>query len=215
MVFNSADWSIDYVNKEVTNDDSGTGDWLPAAFGDYTHVGEILDFFQWLATTFAATAQMDDEYPIQSDTPTVYKWLNGWTFGHADDYKYLKGGSIEDPAGSGTTFPDSLWANLYSIGSQEVGTQLYMIQNDTEVAPWWITGNIDILVLVKNAGSWIQSDDVAGTPTNGGLWMYAREFGETYDHNFTDLSGGGRNPIGINTAPDSGNKSGEGSLCLS
>jgi hypothetical protein len=209
MAFDSADWSIDYVNKEVTNDDSGTGNWLPSAFGDYSHVGDIIDFFQWLATTFAASAQMDDEYPIQSDTPTVYKWLNGWTFGHADDYKYLRGGSIEDPAGSGTAFADSLWSNLYSIGSQEVGTQLYMIQADDEVTPWWITGNIDILVLVKNAGSWIQSDDVAGTPTNGGLWIYAREFGDTYDHNFTDLSGGGRNPIGINTAPDSGNKSGE------
>lgn len=209
MVFNSADWSIDYANKEVTNDDAGTGDWFPSAFGDDTHVGDILDFFQWLATTFAATAQMDDEYPIQSDTPTVYKWLNGWTFAHADDYKYLKGGSIEDPVGSGTAFADSLWSNLYSIGSQEVGTQLYMIQNDVEVTPWWITGNIDILVLVKNAGAWIQSNDVAGTPTNGGIWMYAREFGDTYDHNFTDLSGGGRNPIGINTAPDSGNKSGE------
>ena len=209
MVFNSADWSIDYVNKEVTNDDSGTGDWLQSTFGDDTHVGDILDFFQWLATTFAATSQMDDEYPIQSDTPTVYKWLNGWTFAHADDYKYLKGGSIEDPAGSGSTFADSLWSNLYSIGSQEVGTQLYMIQNDVEVPPWWITGNIDILVLVKDTGSWVQSNNVAGTPTNGGLWIYAREFGDNYDHNFADISGGGSNPIGLNTSPDSGNKSGE------
>lgn len=209
MVFNSADWSIDYVNKTVTNDDSGTGNNTPAAYGDDTYVGDILDFFQWLATQFAATAQMDDEYPIQSDTPTVYKWLNGWTFGHADDFKYLRGGSIEDPSGSGTSTADSLWANLYSIGTQETGTQLYMIQNDAEVTPWWITGNIDILVLVKDTGAWIQSDNVSGVATNGGVWIYAREFGDTYDHNFTDLSGGGRNPIGINTALDSGNKSGE------
>jgi len=209
MAFNSAHWTIDYDNKTVTNNDSGTGNNLPSVYGDYTYVGEILEFFQWLATTFAATSQMDDEYPIQSDTPTVYKWLNGWTFGHADDYKYLQGGSIEDPAGSGTSTADSLWSNLYSIGSQTTGTQLYMVQNDAEVSPWWISGNIDILVLVKNAGSWIQSVDTGGTPTNGGIWIYAREFGDSYDHNFSNLSGGGRNPIGINTAADSGNKSGE------
>jgi hypothetical protein len=206
MAFNSADWSIDYDAKTVTNDDSGTGDNVPAVYGDDTYVGPVIDFFQWLATTFAVTAQMDDDYAIQSDTPTVYKWLNGWTFGHADDYKYLKGGSIEDPSGSGTSTADSLWANLYSIGTQTSGTQLYMIQNDAEVTPWWITGNIDILVLVKDTGSWIQSEDTTGTPTNGGLWMYAREYGDLYDHNFVDLSGGGRNPVGINTAVDPGLK---------
>ena len=209
MAFSSADWTINYTLKTVTNNDSGTGNNLPVATGDYSKVGTVLEFFQWLATEFASTSQMDDTYPIESQTPTVYKWLNGWTFGHADDFKYLSGGSIEDPSGSGTSTADSLWANLYSIGTQESGTQIYMIQNAAEVSPWWITGNIDILVLVKNTGSWIQSDDTSGTPTNGGVWMYAREFGDTYDHNFANLSGGGRNPIGINTAADSGNKSGE------
>ena len=215
MAFNSIDWTIDYVAKTVTNNDSGTGSNLPSALGDYSKVGPSLEFFQWLAAEFAANAQMDDTYPIQSDTPTVFKWLNGWTFGHADDYKYLNGGSFEDPVGSGTTTADSLWANLYSIGSQTKGTQLYMIQNDVEVTPWWISsdgtasGNIDILVLVKDTGVWIQSEDTTGTLTNGGLWIYAREFGELFDHNFADISGGGRNPIGINTALDSSNKSGE------
>lgn len=209
MAFSSADWTIDYVNKTVQNDDSGVGTNLPAALGTYAKVGPILDFFQWLATEFANSSQMDDTYPIESQTPTVYKWLNGWTFGHADDFKYLNGGSIEDPSGSGTTTADSLWSNLYSIGSQEIGTQLYMTQDDTEVTPWWISGNIDILVLVKDTGVWTQSDDTSGTATDGGVWVYAREFGDLFDHNFGDLSGGGRNPIGINTSPDSSNKSGE------
>lgn len=215
MAFLSTDWTIDYTLKTVTNNDSGTGNNLPSALGNYTKVGPILEFFQWLATDFASTGQMDDSYPIQSDTPTVFKWLNGWTFGHADDFKYLNGGSMEDPVGSGTATADSLWANLYSIGSQTKGTQLYLIQNDVEVTPWWISsdgtaaGNIDILVLVKNTGAWIQSVDTAGTLANGGVWIYAREFGELFDHNFADLSGGGRNPIGVNTALDSSNKSGE------
>jgi len=209
MAFSSSDWTIDYGAKTVTNDDSGTGTNLPVNLGTTAKVGPTIDFFQWLAGEFAATSQMDDEYPIQSDTPTVYKWLNGWTFGHADDFKYLSGGSMEDPAGSGTATADSLWSNLYSIGSQEEGTQLYMIQDDVEVTPWWISGNIDILVLVKDTGVWIQSDDTAGVAADGALWIYAREFGESYDHNFADISGGSRNPIGINTAADGSNNSGE------
>jgi hypothetical protein len=210
MAFNSADWTIDYTNKTIGNDDSGVGNNLPSALGDYSKIGSVLEFFQWLAAEFAATGQMDDLYPIQSDTPTVFKFLNGWTWETPEeDFKYLDGGSIEDPAGSGTATADSLWSNLYSIGSQTNGTQLYMIQNGAEVTPWWITGNIDILVLVKDTGAWIQSNDTGGTPTNGGLWIYARETGDLYDHNFANIAGGGANPIGINTAQDGNNGSGE------
>lgn len=208
MAFNSADWAIDYGAKTVTNDDSGTGTNLPAASGDNTYVGPILEWFQWLAAEFAATAQMDDAYGIESQTPTVFKWLNGWTFGHADDFKYLEGGDIEDPAGSGTATADSFWSNVYSIGSQTEGTQIYLIQDDDEVAPWWITGNVDILVLVKDTGVWVQSDSGAGVATNGGIWLYAREFGDFFDHNFADISAG-RTPIGINTSKDGNNDSGE------
>jgi len=210
MAFVSTDWTIDYALKTVTNDDSGTGNNIPFVLGTYAKVGPILEFFQWLATEFANSSQMDDTYPIESQTPTVYKWLNGWTFGNANDFKYLDGGSIEDPVGSGTTTADSLWANLYTIGTQEVGTQIYMAQADTVVAaPWWISGNIDILVLVKDTGVWTQSDDTSGVAANGGIWLFAREMGDLFDHNFGDLSGGGRNPVGINTAPDSSNKSGD------
>ena len=86
MAFSSADWTINYTLKTVTNNDSGTGNNLPSALGNNSKVGPILEFFQWLATEFANTAQMDDDYPIESQTPTVFKWLNGWTFGHADVY---------------------------------------------------------------------------------------------------------------------------------
>jgi len=209
MAFSSADWSINYGTKTVTNTDAAAGSNLPSVRGDKNYVGTVLAFFQWLAGEFAAAGQMDDDYPIESQTPTVYRWLNGWTFGHANDYKYLEGGSIVDPLGSGSANADSLWSNIYSIGSQPAGTQLYLIQNDAEVTPWWISGNIDILVKVKNTGAWIQSVNAAGALTNGGVWIYARESGETYDHNFSDLSGGGRNPIGVNTANDSGNRSGD------
>ncbi len=208
MAFNSGDWSIDYNNRTVTNNDSAVGSNLPSVTGNYDYVGEMLEFFQWLALTFASGSQMDDTYPISSETAREYTWQEGWTFGHANDFKYLKGGAIIDPLGSGTATADSVWANLYSIGTQEDGTLLYLIQNDAEVPAWWITGNIDILVLVKNAGSWVQSVDTNGTVQNGGVWVYAREFGNEYDHNYATITGG-RTPIGINTAIDKSNDSGE------
>jgi hypothetical protein len=203
------DWTIDYSAKTITNNDSGTGNNLPSVTGNYDRVGTTLNWFKWLALTFATTAQMDDAYPIQSDTPTVFKFTNGWTFGHSDDYKYLSGGSVEDTANN------HLWSNVYSIGQQTKGTLIYPVWNDTVQTPWWISsdgttdGNIDILIPVKISNTWISAPNPSGTPVDGGLWMYAREFGDLYDHNFVDLSGGGRTPIGINTSIDGNNDSSE------
>jgi hypothetical protein len=181
------DFTISYAAKTVTHTSGAT-------------VYTVLAFFQWLAATFANQTQMDDDYAFLSDTPTVYRWTNSWAFGSAsNDIKYLKGGSVESADGN------DAWSNLYSIGAQEAGTQLYIIQNDAELSGWWSTGNIDILVPVKSGGAWIQSDNTTGTPTDGGLWVYAREWGDKFDHNFVDLSGLGRNPVGINTSADGDN----------
>ena len=186
------DWTITYGGTKTVEHTSGTT------------VYTVLEYFQWLAAEFASASQMDDEYAFVSDTPTVYRWVNDWAFGApTTDYKFLSGGGVTSSDAT------AVWANLYSIGTQETGTLLYIIQNDVEVTPWWTSGNIDILVNVKTGGAWIQSDDTGGTPADGGIWVYARESGDSFDHNFVDLSGGGRNPVGINTASDSGNTSGD------
>jgi len=190
MAFNSAHWNIDYVAKTITNTDSGTGARLPSVTGDQSGVGEVLDWFQWLATTFASSTQMDDPYPIASDTPTVFRFINGWAFGSENDYKYLEGGAITSSDG------DDEWANLYSIGTQVAGTQIYIIQNDAELPIFWGTDNIDILIKVKSGGTLIDG---------GNVLVMAREYGNFYDHNTADLSGGGRNPVGINTSVDGNN----------
>ena len=198
MAFNSADWTIDYTAKTVTNNDSATGNNLPAALGNNSKVGSVLEFFQWLAATFAASPQMDDDYAIQSDTPTVYKWINGWAFGHANDIKYLSGGDFESSDGL------ELWANLYTIGTQEAGTINYVIQNGAEITPWWIDGNLDILVKVKNAGALIDY---------GLVTVMAREYGDENDHFLVDLSNG-RNVGSINTANDKNNNTAAGTVAL-
>ena len=205
MAFNSTHWTIDYGAKTVTNNDSGTGSNIPAVTGNQTYVGTCLAFFQWLAGEFAAAGQMDDSYPIVSDTPTVYKWLNAWAFGHADDTKYLSGGDFTSSDG------DDIWNSVFTIGDPVPGTQIYMIQNDAEVTPWWDTDNIDILVKVKSGGVWIQSVDKTNTPADGGIWLYTRNYSDEFNHGFVDLFNG-RAPIGLDTAIDNANQTAEGTV---
>lgn len=200
----SSTWNIDYTGKTIGNSDSGIGNNLPITYGDNTYVNSTNDLFRWLANDFASGDTMQYEYPVNALTPTVYENLNGWVFKNFNnDYKYLNGGSLIT---SDTNF---LWANLYSLGTQPVGSKLYIIQNDEELSPWWITGNLDILVLVKSGGTFIQSKDSNGDLKNGSLWVHCREFGNNFDHNFIEMPSGGRNPIAINTSNDINNVSGE------
>jgi len=152
-----------------------------------TEIFTVLAFFQWLATKFAAEAQMDDDYPFVSDTPQVYRWVNGWDMGDETSYQFLKSGAIETSDGQ------KLFANLYSIGSQFRNSMVYIIQNDAEVTSWWIPGNIDILIKVKNGGTLIDE---------GKVTVFSRDSDGLYDHNEVDLSAGGRNPVGVNTFED-------------
>ena len=81
---------------------------------------------------------------------------------------------------------------------------LYITQNDVEVPLWWYTDNIDVLIHVKTGGTFTQSDNTTGTPTDGGVWLWIREYGDSFNHGFVDLSGG-RSPIGLDTAADAAN----------
>jgi len=208
MAFNSADWTIDYAAKTVANNDNsnGTNGTNLPHDASGTYQGEILEFFQWLAGEFASAAQMDDAYPIVSDTPTVYKWQNGWGFDdEANDYKYLKGGDITSSDGL------EFWASVYTIGAPVSGSQIYITQNDAEVPIWWYEDNIDVLIQVKTAGAFIQSDNTTGTPTDGGVWLWIREYGHLFNHGFVDLSGG-RSPIGLDTSLDGANGTAQGTV---
>ena len=170
----AGDFTINYTAKTVTHSADAV-------------VYTTLYFFRWLATEFAIASQMDDDYAFVSDTPTVYRWVNGWDMGNETSYQYLKGGSIE------TSDAQKLFANLYSIGDQYRSSLLYLVQADAEVTPWWVPGNIDILIKVKNGGTLIDG---------GNVLVMSRDTDALYDHSFVDLSGGGRNPVGINTAQD-------------
>ncbi len=167
-------FTVDYTAKTVTHS-SGT------------EVFTVLAFFQWLAAKFANTSQMDDDYPFVSDTPQVYRWVNGWDMGDDASYKYLKSGAIE------SSDAQKLFSNLYTIGSQFRDSMIYIVQNDAELAPWWSPGNIDVVIKVKSGGTLIAS---------GIVTVLSRDSDGLYDHNDGDLSAGGRNPVGVNTFED-------------
>lgn len=170
----AGDFTIDYDAKTVTHSADAV-------------VYTVLYFFQWLADKFAAEAQMDDDYPFVSDTPQVYRWVNGWDMGDDTSYKFLKSGAVE------SSDAQKLYSNLYTIGSQFRDSMIYIVQADAELTPWWSPGNIDVVIKVKSGGVLIDS---------GIVTVFSRDTDGLYDHNEADLSAGGRNPVGVNTFED-------------
>ena len=100
---------------------------------------------------------------------------------------------------------ESLWANIYSIGTIESNTHLYIQQNSLNLTAykattdWWADGHIDILVNVKELGT--ETDE-------GYIKVFARQYSKTYSYYTVDLTTGGRNPIPLQTGADLDNTTG-------
>jgi len=106
--------------------------------------------------------------------------------------------SITSGTGAGTTTAvatgEAEFANLYTLGTLQAGTQLYVSQGANSVlTSYWPAGQIDLLLPVKRAGVAINAGQAA---------VYAREFGNTYAYYAIDLSAGGRNPVPLQTTAD-------------
>jgi len=91
---------------------------------------------------------------------------------------------------------EALWANIYSLGSIEAGTAIYVEQNAAKLTSWWSTGHIDILILVKVGGAEIDGANIT---------VLAREYGNSYAYFSIDLTTGGRQAIPLATAADLNN----------
>ncbi|OGY10698.1 MAG: hypothetical protein A3A58_01575 [Candidatus Blackburnbacteria bacterium RIFCSPLOWO2_01_FULL_41_27] len=100
---------------------------------------------------------------------------------------------------------ESLWANIYTLGTIESNTHMYIYQNAANlvaykaVTDWWGDGHIDILVNVKESS--LETDEAAIT-------VFARQYSKTYSYYIVDLTNGGRNPIPLQTGNDLDNQSG-------
>ncbi len=114
-------------------------------------------------------------------------------------------GAGNQAGGAAVSAGESLWANIYSIGTIETNTHLYIYQNAANLVAykattdWWGDGHIDILVNVKELGT--ETDE-------GYIKVYARQYSKTYSYYTVDLTAGGRNPIPLQTGNDLDNQTG-------
>lgn len=90
---------------------------------------------------------------------------------------------------------ESVYANLYTLGTIEAGGTVYIVQNGVKVTGWWSTGHIDVLIKVKEFDALINS---------GNLTIFLREYGKLFDH-FPITVTSGRNAVPLATSPDLNN----------
>jgi hypothetical protein len=178
------DFTINYGTKRISHTSGST-------------VYSANALYSWLQDTFDELAQLDDDVPMSAATPTEYSWIDGWAFNSDSDYEYISGGAITD------TTNDDLWANAYTLGTIVAGAQIYVIQNGSEITPWWGTGHIDVLLKVKSGG--VEID-------NGIVTFFIRDLGSTFDNFEIDLTAGGRNAVPLATANDANNQTAEGTI---
>jgi len=99
---------------------------------------------------------------------------------------------------------ETLWANIFTIGTIASNTHIYVEQNNSllvaaddkttaNTTDWWSDGQIDILVKVKDVD--VEIDE-------GVVTVFARQLTKTYSHFETDLTNGGRTAIPLGTGTD-------------
>jgi hypothetical protein len=93
----------------------------------------------------------------------------------------------------------TIWSNLYTLGTLQSNTAIYIYQNANPITSWWSDGHIDILIRTTLLGSLIDS---------GNVTVFARQYTKLYDHTVVNLSGGGRTPVPIATFIDNNNLTG-------
>lgn len=106
---------------------------------------------------------------------------------------------------------ENTWANMYSIGTIESNTAIYIVQDGTKLNSWWPVDHIDVLIRVREMGSTtgVNSGDL------GQLFIGAREYTKLFDHFVSTGITGGRNPVPLATAADLNNTTGQYQLVLS
>jgi hypothetical protein len=97
---------------------------------------------------------------------------------------------------------ESVWSNIFTLGTIVSGTTLDVYQNDTQLTPWWTSNHIDILTKVMEAGTEIDS---------GNITILARKYGTLYDHFVIDATSG-RNPVPLAAFTDGNNQTAEGTV---
>jgi len=117
--------------------------------------------------------------------------------------------------GSGTADENSetgenLWTNLYTLGTLEDNPTLYITRDDTRITGWWGADQIDIIMLIKEAGVEL-GDKLAGGDT-GWVQVFDRQWTDLWDWFEVDLGPGGRQAVPMATFEDLNNTTAEGTV---
>ena len=135
-------------------------------------------------------------------TTAPYKWyirkITG-VFTTSESITIETGGIGAGTIGSVST-GESVWSNIFTLGSLVSNTTLDVYQNDIQITPWWGTGQIDILIKVKESGTKID---------NSYLTVLARTYKSLYDHFVIDATSG-RNPVPLAAFTDGNNQTESG-----
>jgi hypothetical protein len=177
--------------------------------GDIRHVSgstvySVLELHAWLQDLADnAISDGDDALDILAPNPSrldgprdpaVASRLNLLTSGSvafnidATAAEYINFGSIKQDDGN------VQYSGLKTIGGIEAESPIYVVQNGNKLTKFWADGHIQILVLVRQAGTLI---------ANGDVTAFSRKWGQTYSHFDVNLAAGGENSAALSTAIDS------------
>lgn len=122
--------------------------------------------------------------------------------------------TVAGSSAAGTITPSStgenLWTNMYTLGTLEGSPLLYVTRDDVRLTEWWANGQIDIIVLIKEAGVEL-GDNFAGGDT-GWVQVWDRNWTDLWDWFEVNLGPGGRQAVPLATFDDLNNQTGEGTV---
>jgi hypothetical protein len=182
-------------------------------------------FYTFAQDTFDELAQLDDDEPIEADVKGgAYRLVFDWNIPDLS-FRFLRRGGWADTNGA------NVWANpqtqgvlnkieasRFLIDSTQTfrQPQLYVEQAGVKVLPWWLEGQMDVILKTRTRTLTTTHDPATpglgqliggGDPSVGGNYtIFAREFHtSTYDATQVDGSAGGVNSVALGTADDTAN----------
>lgn len=105
----------------------------------------------------------------------------------------INGGTGEGTATAEDKTGSDLFANIYTLGTIETYTDVYIYQAGSKITSWWNFNHVDVLVKVSEFGTEIDSAVIT---------IYGRVYTDLYDFYEIDLTAGGRNAVPLATADD-------------
>lgn len=201
--------AVGIIVVPVTSNNIVTGDIGQDISGATTGAGTLLDVIEGGSTDYLVIRPDDNTAAKQFTTDTQVITEAGTS------HTASQSGSVSNTG-------EQIWANLYSIGTIEADTHLYVYQGlvsdasrarvlsiTSTTQDWWSDGHIDRCYFIKDYKT-AAFDTIDG----GYLSVLARKYSTLYA-NFevsTSTTSGGRNPIPLGTSDDLNNNTGYKSI---